>query len=226
MRLPGGVEISPCGRFSCVVFARLTAYRVARWCSPASPRVAPSCCALVLCPRVAPTTVARAPSRSGSCRRIPPPVHGLRTGTASDRKDVDRVRNGARLAGPCRVVQSHHAPARGAETVRARGHESALDKWAIAKITGVTRPTLHNFIATRGLKAGAWNFRTNGVGTLTWKMTSNGPCAASAQPARNPPYRKAGSAPNSNTCSTKTRRWPPSKSGKPSRVRTVKGKSG
>ena len=82
-------------------------------------------------------------------------MHGLGTGTASDRKDVDRVRNGARLAGPCRVVQSHHAPARGAETVRACGHESALDKWAIAKITGVTRPTLYNFIATRGLKAGA-----------------------------------------------------------------------
>ena len=44
-------------------------------------------------PRVAPTTVVRAPSglasRSGSRRRIPPRAHGLRTGTASDREDVD-----------------------------------------------------------------------------------------------------------------------------------------
>ena len=101
-----------------------------------------------------------------------------------------------------------------------------VSKSSIAKITGVTRPTLYNFIATRGLKAGAWNFYTNVVGTLTWKMASNGPCAASAEPARNPPRLKAGSARNSNTWSTKTRRLPPSKSGKPSRVRTVKGKSG
>ena len=32
---------------------------------------------------------------------------------------------------------------------------------------------------------------------LTWKMTSNGPCAASAEPARNPPCLKTGSARNS-----------------------------
>ena len=89
------------------------------------------------------------------------------------------------------------------------------------------RDELLDFIATRGLKAGAWNSCTNVVvGTLTWKMNSNGPCAASAERARNPPGLKAGSARNSNTWSTKTRRWPPSKSGKPSRVRTVKGKSG
>ena len=30
-------------------------------------------------------------------------------------------------------------------------------------------------------------------------MTSNGPCAASAEPARNPPCLKTGSARNSNT---------------------------
>ena len=30
-----------------------------------------------------------------------------------------------------------------------------VSKSSIAKITGVTRPTLYNFIATRGLKAGA-----------------------------------------------------------------------
>ena len=39
-----------------------------------------------------------------------------------------------------------------------------VSKSSIAKITGVTRPTLYNFIATRALKAGAWNFHTNVVG--------------------------------------------------------------
>ena len=55
-----------------------------------------------------------------------------------------------------------------------------------AQDADVTRPTLYNFIATRGLKAGAYNFYTIVVGTLTWKMTSNGPCTASAERAQSP----------------------------------------
>ena len=37
IRLPGGIDISVCRRLWCVVFARLAAYRVARWCSRGCP---------------------------------------------------------------------------------------------------------------------------------------------------------------------------------------------
>ena len=61
IRLPGGVEVSACRQFWWVVFARLVAYRVARWCSRRCPREPARAASRPLArPRVAP---------SGHCSR-------------------------------------------------------------------------------------------------------------------------------------------------------------
>ena len=78
-------------------------------------------------PRVAPTAVARAPlrlpSRSGSRRRIAPPVHGLGTGTASDNKDVPITRRRAapKRSGPA-ATNPHSTNGDTTRTAHINGH--------------------------------------------------------------------------------------------------------